>query len=71
MLLRSAAPVAPPLKADESLDDAGVVAAGIAERGGRELHLGWGDLPWRHFADPSGNEFCLLPARQAPRRTDQ
>lgn len=38
------------------------VAAGIEQRGGRELHLGWGDLPWRHFADPSGNELCLLPA---------
>ena len=45
-------------------DDADVVAAGIADRGGRELHFGWGDLPWRHFADPSGNEFCVLPARK-------
>lgn len=48
----------------ESADDADAVAAGIAERGGRELHFAWGDLPWRHFADPSGNEFCLLPARK-------
>lgn len=47
----------------ETGDDPGSVAAGIAERGGRELHLGWGDLPWRHYADPSGNEFCVLPAR--------
>jgi hypothetical protein len=45
-------------------DDADVVAAGIADRGGRELHFGWGDLPWRHFADPSGNEFCVLAARK-------
>jgi hypothetical protein len=44
-------------------DDPDAVAAGIAERGGRELHLGWGDLPWRHYADPSGNELCVLPAR--------
>jgi hypothetical protein len=44
-------------------DDPSAVAAGIAERGGRELDLGWGDLPWRHYADPSGNEFCVLPAR--------
>jgi hypothetical protein len=43
-------------------DDPDEVAAGIAARGGRELRLGWGDLPWRHFADASGNEFCLLPA---------
>jgi predicted enzyme related to lactoylglutathione lyase len=46
----------------EAGDDADEVAAGIAERGGRELHLGWGELPWRHYADPSGNEFCVLPA---------
>jgi predicted enzyme related to lactoylglutathione lyase len=48
----------------ESGDDADVVAAGIADRGGRELHFGWRDLPWRHFADPSGNEFCVLAARK-------
>ena len=47
----------------ESSDDPDGVADGIAARGGRELRLGWGDLPWRHFADTSGNEFCLLPAR--------
>ena len=35
----------------------------IGELGGRELDPGWGDLPWRVFADPSGNELCLLPAR--------
>ena len=45
-------------------DDADAVARGIADRGGRELHPDWGlNLPWRHFADPSGNEFCVLPAR--------
>ena len=47
------------LEPGESADDA---AAGIAERGGRELHPGWGDLPWRVYADPSGNEVCVLPA---------
>jgi hypothetical protein len=47
----------------ESGDDPDAVAAGIAERGGRELHPDWGDLPWRHYADPSGNELCVLPAR--------
>ena len=47
----------------EAGDDADEIARGIGDRGGRELHLGWGDLPWRHFADGSGNEFCLLPAR--------
>ncbi|QCU77632.1 VOC family protein [Citricoccus sp. SGAir0253] len=44
-------------------DDPGAIAAGIAARGGRELHPDWGALPWRVFADPSGNEFCVLPAR--------
>ena len=47
----------------ETGDDPDDVAASIAERGGRELHPEWGDLPWRHYADPSGNEFCVLPAR--------
>jgi hypothetical protein len=47
----------------ETGDDPEGVAAGIAERGGREIYPEWGELPWRHFADPSGNEFCLLAAR--------
>ncbi|MFC7375710.1 MULTISPECIES: VOC family protein [unclassified Brachybacterium] len=47
-------------------DDADEVAAGIAERGGRELHPDWGELPWRVYADPSGNEFCVLPAPGFP-----
>ncbi len=47
----------------ETGDDPDEVAAGIAERGGRELRPDWGELPWRHYADPSGNEFCVLPAR--------
>jgi hypothetical protein len=48
------------LEAGEDSDD---VEARIGERGGRrELHPEWGDLPWRTYADPSGNEFCVLPA---------
>lgn len=47
----------------EAGDEAEAVARGIFERGGRELDTGWGDLPWRVFADPSGNEFCILPTR--------
>lgn len=46
------------LEADD--DDA---AARVLALGGRELSPGWGELPWRVFADPSGNELCLLPAR--------
>jgi hypothetical protein len=44
-------------------DDPDGVAAGIVERGGRELHPQWGELPWRVHADPSGNELCVLPSR--------
>ena len=42
-------------------DDADEVAARIANTGGAELHPGWGELEWRVFQDPSGNEFCVLP----------
>jgi predicted enzyme related to lactoylglutathione lyase len=47
----------------EAGDDADAYAAGILERGGRLLETEWGDLPWRTYLDPSGNEFCVLPAR--------
>lgn len=47
----------------ETGDDPDEVSAGIVERGGRELHPEWGELPWRVHTDPSGNELCLLPAR--------
>jgi hypothetical protein len=45
----------------EAGDDPDEVAADIAAHGGRELQMDWGELPWRHYADPSGNEFCVLP----------
>ena len=48
----------------EAGDDPDDVAAGITERGGRELFPEWGaGLPWRFYADPSGNDLCVLPAR--------
>ncbi len=43
-------------------DDPDAVAAGISARGGEEFFPDWGELPWRVFRDPSGNELCLLPA---------
>ena len=46
----------------EGGDDPDEVAAGIAARGGAELFPDWGELPWRVFRDPSGNELCVLPA---------
>jgi len=49
--------------ASVQLHDPDVVEAGIAERGGTRLHHPeWGELPWRSYTDPSGNEFCVLPA---------
>lgn len=47
----------------ESGDDPNAVLPRIHDLGGHELHPDWGDLPWQVLADPSGNEFCLLPAR--------
>lgn len=46
----------------EAGDDADEVASGIAARGGEGFFPDWGELPWRVFRDPSGNEFCVLPA---------
>ena len=46
----------------EAGEDPDEVAAGIAERGGREVPS-TPELPWRTYQDPSGNEFCVLPAR--------
>lgn len=48
----------------EDVDDADEAVARIHDLGGSEFHHGWGDLPWRVFRDPSGNEVCLLPARR-------
>jgi hypothetical protein len=44
-------------------DDPDAVVAELTARGGREIDLGQGPLPWRTCADPSGNELCLLPFR--------
>ncbi len=47
----------------ETGDDPDDIEARIVERGGSRLDPHWGELPWRLYADPSGNEFCVLPAR--------
>jgi len=47
----------------EAGEDADVVAAAVVERGCREVTAPASDLPWRTYLDPSGNEFCVLPAR--------
>jgi hypothetical protein len=47
----------------EPADDADAITREIAARGGREMHHPeWGELPWRTYVDPSGNEFCILRA---------
>ncbi|MCW4464298.1 VOC family protein [Glutamicibacter sp. MNS18] len=46
--------------------DAETAAGWITRNGGVELQPDWGSLPWRIFADPSGNEFCVLPAPREP-----
>ena len=47
----------------EAGEDPDEIESRIVERGGQRWHPGWGDLPWRSYTDPSGNEFCVLPAR--------
>lgn len=49
----------------EAGDDADEAVARLLDLGGREREHDWGDLPWRVFLDPSGNEVCLLPAPRA------
>ena len=46
----------------EDLDEQ---AARLLDLGGRRREHQWGDLPWHVLLDPSGNEVCVLPAREA------
>jgi hypothetical protein len=46
----------------EAGEDPDEVESRIAERGGARLDQDWCSLPWRSYTDPSGNEFCVLPA---------
>ena len=43
-------------------EDPDEVGAAVAARGGQRFDPGWGELPWRSYTDPSGNELCVLPA---------
>jgi len=47
-------------------DDPAAVLAQVVARGGRVESPDWGELPWQVCTDPSGNEFCLLPAPRDP-----
>lgn len=44
-------------------DDEAAEAARLRALGATDLDLGQGDVPWTVFADPAGNEFCLLASR--------
>ncbi|MGP9528725.1 VOC family protein [Arthrobacter sp. S41] len=43
-------------------DDVEQIVERVEQLGGSEFHHEWGEIPWRVFLDPSGNEFCILPA---------
>jgi hypothetical protein len=47
----------------ETGDDADAVMDWALAAGASRLDHDWGELPWTSLTDPSGNEFCLLPAR--------
>jgi len=44
-------------------DDAAAEAARLESLGATAIDMGRSDIPWRVFADPEGNEFCLLAPR--------
>lgn len=43
-------------------DDPHAVLDGTLAAGAATLDHDWGDVPWTVLTDPSGNEFCILPA---------
>ncbi|WP_270887848.1 VOC family protein [Pedococcus sp. 5OH_020] len=47
----------------ESEDDPDAVLPRVLDLGAHVLDHDFGDLPWTILTDPSGNEFCILPAR--------
>jgi hypothetical protein len=47
----------------EADDDLAALVEHVEGLGAVRLDHDWGDLPWTSLQDPSGNEFCFLPAR--------
>ncbi len=39
----------------------------LVSLGASRIDIGQGDTPWIVMADPEGNEFCVMPAIEAPR----
>ena len=46
-------------------DDQAAEVARFEKLGARRVDIGQGDETWVVLADPEGNEFCILSARQA------
>lgn len=46
----------------EAGDDVEQILAMVLDTGATKLQHAWGEVPWQVFLDPSGNEFCILPA---------
>lgn len=49
--------------APHTSDDRDAEIARLIELGARPVDIGQGDAPWTVLADPDGNEFCVLSAR--------
>lgn len=47
-------------------DDQDAEVQRLIRLGASRVDVGQGDAPWVVLADPEGNEFCVLAARQAP-----
>lgn len=54
----------------EADDDPETALQRVLDLGGRRFEHEWGDLPWQVVTDPSGNELCLLPAKDGPDGSD-
>ncbi|MGV9788724.1 VOC family protein [Streptomyces sp. NPDC003435] len=55
--------------ATTSLAHQAELVARLEGRGATRLDIGQGDVPWTVFADPEGNEFCVLEPRERYRDT--
>ena len=47
-------------------DDQAAEVARFEALGARRVDIGQGDVTWVVLADPEGNEFCILRAKEAP-----
>ncbi|MBX6722025.1 MAG: VOC family protein [Dactylosporangium sp.] len=51
------------LHIDLNPDDQEAEVERLVNMGARRVDIGQGDVPWVVLADPEGNEFCVLTAR--------